>query len=145
MDRKSKSEICSLAQKRFDESYERAEQGVEAAKKAIAGHPVPQKAVVVADDPGYRAEAYSALSDRPEYEIVTLDSAEDLEAALKGSLNVVFLLSYGQKHLEALEKSLVKKVVAVAPKDEALLQKLREMRAVVVTSPLSPEMLRIAF
>lgn len=143
--RTPKSEICQMAQKRFDQSFEAAERAVEEAKKAIAGHPVPQKAVIVSDDAGYRAEAYSALSDRPEYEIVTLESSEDLEVTLKGSLNIVFLLSFGAKHLDALEKNLIKKVVAVAPKGDALLQRLRDMRAVIVTSPLSPEMLRIAF
>ena len=141
----AKFDVPSLAQKRFDESVERAGQTVEAAQRVIEGHPIPQKAVVVCDDAAYRAEACSHLRDRGDYEIVAVDPSEDLNAILAGSMNVVFLISYGEKHLDALGKNLSKKIIAVAPKDEALLGRLRDMRAVVVTSPLSPEMLKIAF
>lgn len=141
----AKFDMPSLAQKKFDESVERAGQTVEAAQRAIEGHPIPQKAVVVSDDPAYRAAACSYLRERGDYEIVAVDPSEDLNAILNGSMNVVFLISYDQRHLEALGKNLSKKIIAVAPKDEALLGRLRDMRAVVVTSPLSPEMLQIAF
>jgi len=145
MMKKHRTDFPSPSQKKFEEATERAQRTLDMAEKALEGHPIPHKAVIVSKDKAYRDASRAALADRSDYEIVAVDPDEAIEPVLKGSVNVVFLLDYNERHLEALSKCVAKKVIAVASEDDTQRAWLHDLRAIVVKTPLSPEMMKLAF
>ena len=146
---KKKREMNYSHETKLKESFDRAAQTCEVAQKMIDGQGYSENVIVVHDDPVYRDEAEKMLRETGRQNVHTFHAQEDLEKALKGNVNVVFLMSFSRNQLETLRKFGVKKLVAVSPSMDSeeygeFHEALVDMRAVILKTPLSPEMLNIA-